>query len=100
MDKFLRFLGLTQKAGHIVAGGNLTEVALKKGKLALVIISQDAAEGTRDKFQAMAKSHGVEVLIAATTDELGQAIGKGQISVLGIADRRMSEQLKELCIAM
>lgn len=100
MSNFLKFLGLTRKSGNVIAGGNLTEVALKKGKLSLVILAADASEGTKKKFRAMAESHGVEVLEISTVDDLGQAIGKGQISVIGIADGRMSKKLKELCSAM
>ncbi len=100
MNSFLKFLGLTRKSGNVIAGGNLTEVALRKGKLSLVILAEDASEGTKKKFRAMAETHGVELLEISSVDDLGQAIGKGPISVIGIADRRMSRKLKELCIAM
>lgn len=99
-DRFLKFLGLTRKSGNLIAGANLSETALKRGKLSLLILAQDASDGTKKSFLAMAKFHNVEVIEVATMDELGYAIGKGQISVIGVTDRRMSEKLKELCFAM
>ncbi len=100
MSNFLKFLGLTRKSGNVIAGGNLTETAIKKGRLSLIILAGDASEGTKKKFRDMAEHHEVEILETSTVDDLGQAIGKGQISVIGIADGKMSKKLKELCIAM
>lgn len=100
MNKFLNFLGLTRKSGSITAGGNLTETAVKHGKVRLLILASDASEGTSKKFRSMAESFGVELIEAGVMDELGSAIGKGPISVLGVTDDRMSKKLKELCNAM
>lgn len=99
-DRFLKFLGLTRKSGNLIAGANLSETALKRGKLSLIILAADASDGTKHKFQAMAEFNKVEIIETATMDELGYAIGKGQISVIGVTDQRMSKKLKELCLAM
>lgn len=100
MNRFLSFLGLTRKSGHLVAGGNIAEAAMKKGQVRLLIMAKDASEGTKKKFYAMAAYRGVEIIEASEMFELGSAIGKGQISVIGITDPKMSEKLKELCSAM
>lgn len=100
MSNFLRFLGLARKSGNAIPGGNLTEVAIKRGSVSLVILAEDASDGTKKKFQAMAANQGVEIRTVSCRDDLGQAIGKGQITVIGISDENMSEKLKELCIVM
>ncbi|MFB0957652.1 MAG: ribosomal L7Ae/L30e/S12e/Gadd45 family protein [Clostridiaceae bacterium] len=100
MNRFLNFLGLTRKSGNLTAGGNLTEAAVKHGRVRLVILALDASDGTRKKLQDMTAHFGVELIEASTMDELGSAIGKGEISVIGVTDLKMSEKLKELWIAM
>ena len=100
MNKFLSFLGLTRKSGHLIAGGNLVEAAIKRGKVCLLLLAQDASDGTKKSFRDMSRSFHVEILEVSTKDDLGSAIGKGQISVIGITDQRMSKKLKELWIAM
>ena len=100
MNKFLSFLGLTRKSGNLIAGGNLAEAAIKRGKVCLLLLAQDASDGTKKRFTNMSRSFNVEILEVSTKDDLGSAIGKGQISVIGVTDQRMSKKLKELWIAM
>lgn len=100
MNKFLNFLGLTRKSGSLAAGGYLAETALKRGKVSLLLLAEDASEGTKKKFRDMARHFNVDLLEVSTMDELGSAIGKGQTSVIGVTDPGMSKKLKELCIAM
>lgn len=100
MNKFLNFLGLTRKSGSLTAGGNLTETAVKHGKVRLLILATDASELTHKKFRSMAENFQVELIETAVMDELGSAIGKGPISVIGVTDARMSKKLKELWNAM
>lgn len=100
MNKFLSFLGLTRKSGNLIAGGNLAEAAIKRGKVCLLLLAQDASDGTKKSFRDMSRSFNVEILEVSTKDDLGSAIGKGQISVIGVTDQIMSKKLKELWIAM
>ncbi|PKK39128.1 ribosomal protein L7Ae family protein [Clostridiaceae bacterium JG1575] len=101
MNRFLNFLGLARKAGRISCGGNLTQTALMRGTVHLVILSEDASEGTKDKFVGLCKGRSLELIqCKCSMDDLGSAIGKGPISVVGIYDEKMSEKLKELCFAM
>lgn len=90
------FLGLTRKSGNLSLGGNLTEAALKRGKVKLIIIAEDASLNTVKKFRNYSISHKVECLSILTMDEMGEALGKGEIAVIGVLDDKMAKKLKEL----
>lgn len=50
-NKFLQFLSLTKKAGHLVEGYNKCEEAVTKKIVYAVIISCDASENSKNKFK-------------------------------------------------
>lgn len=95
-DKFLGFLGLTRKSGNLILGGNLVEAAIKRNKIKLLIVALDASDNTNKKFRNYSISHEIELISLSTMEELGLAVGKSDIAVIGIQDIKMAKKLKEL----
>jgi ribosomal protein L7Ae-like RNA K-turn-binding protein len=93
VNKFLSFLGLTRKSGKLLLGYNKNEEAIKLRQLFLVIISTGAAENTKKKFQGLAERAGVPLIEDYTTEELGMALGRKEIAVVGVIDRSMAAKL-------
>lgn len=100
MNKLMGFLGLVRKSGRLIAGVELCENALSKGQLKLLIMATDASDVTTQSLSRQAEGKGVEIIRILTKNDLGSAIGKGQIGVVGIKDHQMSKKLKELCAVM
>ncbi len=50
-NKFLQFLSLTKKAGHLIEGYNKCEEAVIKKTVYAVIISCDASKNSKNKIQ-------------------------------------------------
>ncbi|NMM65693.1 50S ribosomal protein L7ae-like protein [Clostridium sp. P21] len=92
-NKFFQFLGLTKRAGKVLEGYNKCEDALKRGKISLVILSQDASQNTLSKFLNYSDKYKVPVLQGYNKQDLGKALGMEEIKVLGVSDKKMSERL-------
>lgn len=83
-------LGLAQKARSIAAGDMAADLALRRGKAALVLLAEDAAEATARGFATLAERAKVPCLVAGTKDELGLAIGKSPRAVLVVTHREFA----------
>ena len=55
VERIYSFLGLATKAGKLISGEETCERALKLGKVFLVIVSDDASDNTKKKFNDMCK---------------------------------------------
>ncbi|OPJ57133.1 L7Ae/L30e/S12e/Gadd45 family ribosomal protein [Alkalithermobacter paradoxus] len=95
-SKALSFLGLAAKGGNIVSGDDTTLVELRKGKVKLIIIAQDASDNTKKLFIDKSKFRNIKYCIFATKTELGKAIGKYERAVVGIKDEKLARKMEEL----
>ena len=96
-NRILSLVGLAAKEGRIRSGEFYTEKAVKAGTAHLVLISGDASENTRKKFQNMCTFYEVPFYLYGTKQELGTAIGKEMRSSLAVTDAGLSDAImKEL----
>lgn len=94
-NKVYNFLGLIQKSGNLTSGDDGVEIDIKKGKCKLLIISEDASENTKSKFETMAKRNNIPYIVFGTKYDLGYYIGKSLRSVLSIKNENMANALLE-----
>jgi ribosomal protein L7Ae-like RNA K-turn-binding protein len=95
-DKFLQFLGLVKKSGNLVEGYNKCEELVKKNAISLLILSTDCSENTKEKFIKYCLNYSIPHIEYYSKDELGYPIGRPEISVIGIIERKMTEKLLSL----
>ncbi|SMC21691.1 Ribosomal protein L7Ae [Clostridium acidisoli DSM 12555] len=95
-DRFLKFLGLTKRAGKLKEGYNKCEETLKLGYVKLIIMSLDASLNTKDKFNTYCKRYGTCMIEDFSKEELGKALGREEINLVCVTDDRMSKKLLEL----
>lgn len=95
-DKIYSFIGLAKKAGAVMAGEGLTEMAVKRGKAYLVIITEDASLNTRKKIETALFSSNIPMIEFGNKDKLGQRLGKTFFSVISVTDRGFADRIKEL----
>ncbi len=94
-DKVLSMLGLAAKAGKIKSGEFSTEKAVKSGQAYLVVISGDASENTKKKFQNMTDFYHVPCYCYGDKEMLGRCIGKQFRASLAVADKNLAEAVEE-----
>ena len=95
-EKVLSFLGLATRAGKIVSGDDSTLLDLKKGKVNLILIAEDASNNTKKLFKDKSTFINIPYLFFSTKDEIGFAIGKSPRAVVGIKDENFSKKIIEL----
>ena len=80
-------LSLAQKAGKISSGDMGVEMSLRKNKVKLLIIAQNAAESTKKSLYSLAQNKSVPIYEIFSKDELGMMIGKAPRAALAILDK-------------
>ena len=96
-NKILSLVGLAMKAGRIASGEFSTEKAVKTGAAYLVLVSAEASDNTRKKFQNMCAYYDVPIYFYGTKEELGTAMGKEFRASLAVTDAGLSDAImKEL----
>ena len=80
-------LGLCQKAGKLVSGGDLVEDAIRSRKARLVILSEDIGESMLKRFTDKTAFYSVDLIRFGTKDLIGSNIGKGPRSAVAITDK-------------
>lgn len=95
-DKFLQFLSIAKKAGKLLEGYNKCEDGINKDKVHLILISKDTSENTVNKFKNYCTKNNVPYLIGYDKYTLGNSLGRSEISILGITDKKIYVNLIKL----
>ena len=95
-NKFFQFLGLTKKAGKIIEGYNQCEEALSHRRGTLIILSQESSTNTKEKFQRLSVKNNIPVIEGVSNEVLGKCLGREEINVICINDKKMSDKLLSL----
>lgn len=96
-NKILSLIGLATKAGKTMSGEFSTEKAVKTQVACVVLVSEEASENTRKKFQNMCTFYEVPLYFYGTKLELGAAMGKEFRASLAVTDPGLSNAIiKEL----
>lgn len=92
-NKVLGLLGITAKAGKIVAGADIVKDLAQRGKLRLVIVAEDASERTQRNMQMVCENNKVPIVTYCKMEELSRAIGQKNRAVIGVKDKSLSAEL-------
>jgi ribosomal protein L7Ae-like RNA K-turn-binding protein len=95
-NKFLQFLGLAKKSGNLIEGYNKCEELIKKNKLFLLILSKDCSINTKEKFVRYCTNSGIPVIESYSKEDLGAPIGRFEINILGVTDKKICDKLLSL----
>lgn len=94
MNKIYSLLGLAARSRNVVSGEFATEKAVKTGKAAMVIVSEDASENTEKLFRNMCDFYEVPMFLYGNKTDLGHAMGKEVRSSLAITDEGFAKSLR------
>jgi len=85
-NKLDSYLGFAKKSGNLVSGTNTCLVTMKKGKVRLLMITEDTSENTAAKLKKEAERQKIPYRVYGNSDELSPVIGESGRSVFGITD--------------
>ena len=89
--------GYARKVGKIVSGMDAVSDEIKKNKVKLLIIAEDASEKTASNIKYLAERKKVPILVIGTIENNSKAIGKENRAIIGIKDKNISDGIKKLC---
>ena len=91
-------LGLAKRAGRLIVGTELVCLAMPKGKVRLVVISQSASDSTKKKLTTKSSFYGIaSVEINIEMEELAGLIGKSSgVAAVAVTDEGFAEQIRRL----
>ncbi|ADL51531.1 50S ribosomal protein L7ae-like protein [Clostridium cellulovorans] len=96
VNKFYNFLGLVKRSGNLIEGYNRCDEAIKYKKLPLILMSKDVSDNTKKKFLNYSSKSAIKILEGFEKEDLGRAIGRAEIKIVGILDGNMAKKLLEL----
>lgn len=98
MDKqgVLTMLGFAQKAGKVAAGEAQVENFLKKGKIVLLILSDELSDNRKEYWMRQAEYFEVPILTVAIDKlELGWAIGNSPRGIIGVMEKGLADAVRK-----
>ncbi|MDO4486692.1 MAG: ribosomal L7Ae/L30e/S12e/Gadd45 family protein [Bacillota bacterium] len=85
-NKITSYLGFARKSGNLVAGVNTCTFAMNKGKVKLMIVTEDISENGEKKIMKEIRKHDVRYVKYGNSEELSHAAGYTGRSVFGVCD--------------
>lgn len=93
--KTASYLGFARKSGNLLTGTDTCTRAAKSGKLRLLIICEDTAEGTRKKMIKLARDNDIEYRLYGESEQLSHAAGYSSRYIFGITDANFADVIIE-----
>lgn len=90
INKTLGLLGISAKAGKIIAGSEIVIENIKKKKVNLVILATDCSEKTKKNIKLYCNENSIKVIEYGTIEENSKAIGKQNKAIIGIIDNKLA----------
>lgn len=91
-----QLLGLAQAAGKAVSAEPEVEGNLRRNKVRLLILAEDATERVRKKYQQEAEINEVTLITALTRNDIGQALGKSPRGIAAVLDNGFKKSVLKI----
>ena len=88
----LMVIALANKAGKLISGEDAVLESIRNRTACLTVISEDASENTKKRFQDKCRFYGVDCMEGASKRETAAMLGKEERSAIAFSD----EGLKQL----
>ena len=88
-DRFLGFLGLLLKAGHVTFGDERVTTAVQSGKGCLILLANDSAPRLVRRMEVLADEYTIKKhVLPYSKEQLGQAVGSALCGTVCVTDVR------------
>lgn len=93
-NKVLGLIGLSTKAGKLLAGREVVLENVRKKKVNLVICAEDASDKTKKEIKEICDKFNIKLIEFQTIEELSKTIGKENKAIIGIKDKNLSTEIE------
>lgn len=89
--KIARLLGLARRAGKVSFGRAAVKGSLEEGRVSLLLLARDAFAQDLAALTATALASGVPSLAILTKGELGDAVGRRELTMVAVKDPHFAQ---------
>ncbi len=100
MNNVLTLIGFARKSGNLIIGETQCELGVKTKKISLLIIASDMNHKTVERMTQLCNNEGVPYKVMMSKTELSSAIGKENVGLFGISNKKFSRALIEAIDAL
>jgi predicted RNA-binding protein YlxR (DUF448 family)/ribosomal protein L30E len=93
-DRIVATIALANKAGAVVSGSDKVLDALRKGRVALLILAEDTSTESAAKFMGLAGRTGVDIFRFSLKERLGSPLGKDIRTAVALAPGHFADSLR------
>ena len=94
-NKIYGLLGISAKAGKVISGTDIVLENISKGKIALVIVAEDASEKTKKNIKYFCEKENVDMIVFGDIFKNSKAIGKQNRAIIAVKDVNLAEAIKK-----
>lgn len=94
-EKIHSYLGFSKRSRSLISGYNSCLYGLERSKICLLILAEDLAENTLEKFKKLAAAQGIPLRIYGTKKTISGMTGEDDRGVFGITDKNLAAAILE-----
>ena len=95
-NKILGLIGFAARARKICYGADSVEQEIKKKKVYLVLVANDASDRTKEKFVKLCEQYNIKTIIYSEIDLISKAIGKSNKAIIGIEESNIASEIQKI----
>ena len=88
-------LGIAVKAGKLASGNDAVLDLVKKHRVKLIIVAEDASDKTKKEMQFMCNKFNIPLIIFGNIEENSHAIGKKNRAIIAICDSGIANKIRK-----
>lgn len=95
MKKINSYMGFAKRSGNLIAGAETCIIYMKKKKVKLLVIAEDAAENSKKKLIEAADRSATPYRVFGESEELSHAIGSPGRTIFGILKSDFADSIQK-----
>lgn len=92
----MQLLGLAARAGAVVPGTERVRETVRAGRVRFALVAEDLTDTGRDKLVPLLEGRNVPYVVRYDRTDLGRAVGRSPLAVVGVVDSGFAERLNAL----
>jgi ribosomal protein L7Ae-like RNA K-turn-binding protein len=92
-EKIHSYLGFAKKSRNLISGYNSCLHGVGRGKVYLVILTEDLSENTKEKFISIAESENIPLRFYGNMEKMQEMTGEMGRGIYGITEKNLAKAI-------
>lgn len=92
-NKLRTYFGFCIKSGNLVSGYDTCLNLIKRKKIQLIIITEDASGKTRSRFEGLCETAGIPLYIVESSEYMADLTGIEDRNIFGVMDKNLANAI-------